>query len=194
MPDEPEADEATVSQVADFMKDGRQAAAPVDPAIAIAKGEAGPIEPEATRAAAIPPTDARTEPAHEAGRNPVLGAIIAGRQTFEFPSPAAVAHVALGVVVTLLLVVTLLIFLQPIPARTDAPTTAPLTRPALPGFVSARVLNCRSAPAIQARTVRRLARGEQVQLVAREGDWISLGYEGGQCWALATYLSRQRPY
>jgi hypothetical protein len=62
-----------------------------------------------------------------------------------------------------------------------------------PAFVTASVLNCRSAPAREAESVRMLERGEAVRLLARDGEWVSLAYEGGQCWALLRYFSLDEP-
>lgn len=60
-------------------------------------------------------------------------------------------------------------------------------------FVTARVLNCRSAPALQAEPVEVLSRGDSVRLLARDGDWVSLVGSSGQCWALIRYFSVERP-
>lgn len=60
-------------------------------------------------------------------------------------------------------------------------------------FVAARALSCRDAPALQARRVRVLARGASVQVLARDGEWVSLATSIGQCWASAKYVSAPRP-
>jgi hypothetical protein len=60
-------------------------------------------------------------------------------------------------------------------------------------FVTASMLNCRTAPAIQAETVETLARGDGVQLLSRDGEWVSLVTPSGQCWALARYFSVDQP-
>jgi hypothetical protein len=60
-------------------------------------------------------------------------------------------------------------------------------------FVTAGVLNCRSAPALEAEPVKILVRGDAVRLIARDGEWVSLVQTGGQCWALARYFSAERP-
>jgi hypothetical protein len=62
-----------------------------------------------------------------------------------------------------------------------------------PAFVTASVLNCRSAPAREAESLKMLVRGEAVRLLARDGEWVSLAYEGGQCWALLRYFSLDEP-
>ena len=62
-----------------------------------------------------------------------------------------------------------------------------------PAFVTASLLNCRSAPARQAQSLKVLLRGDIVRLLARDGEWVSLVYEGGQCWALVRYFSLDRP-
>jgi hypothetical protein len=65
--------------------------------------------------------------------------------------------------------------------------------PQSPAFVATRALSCRDAPALQARRVRVLARGTPVQLLARDGDWVSLATRFGQCWALGKYVSEPEP-
>ncbi|HEU0133901.1 MAG TPA: SH3 domain-containing protein [Allosphingosinicella sp.] len=60
-------------------------------------------------------------------------------------------------------------------------------------YVSAALLNCRAAPSLQAERVRRIERGEQVALIAEEGEWISIAHEGRQCWAQAKYLAAVQP-
>lgn len=62
-----------------------------------------------------------------------------------------------------------------------------------PAFVTASLLNCRSAPAREAESLKMLVRGEVVRLLARDGEWVSLAYEGGQCWALLRYFSLDEP-
>lgn len=62
-----------------------------------------------------------------------------------------------------------------------------------PAFVTASLLNCRSAPAREAESLKVLMRGDVVWLLARDGEWVSLAYEGGQCWALVRYFSVDQP-
>jgi hypothetical protein len=62
-----------------------------------------------------------------------------------------------------------------------------------PAFVTASVLSCRSAPARQARRVRNLGRGDAVEVLAREGEWVSVAHRGAQCWTLARFVAEQRP-
>lgn len=86
------------------------------------------------------------------------------------------------------------------PARREnaaaALTRAPVA--ALPGrglaFVSASVLQCRSAPVDRAAPVRKLVRGAEVQILAREGEWMSIAHKGRQCWAAARFLSAAEPW
>jgi uncharacterized protein YraI len=59
--------------------------------------------------------------------------------------------------------------------------------------VTASLLNCRSAPALQARPVRRLARGDAIDIIALDGEWASIAAEGEQCWVLTRYISTARP-
>jgi len=63
----------------------------------------------------------------------------------------------------------------------------------LPAFVTASALNCRAAPAREAEPVEMLTRGDPVLLLARDGEWVSLVREGGQCWALMRYFSVEQP-
>jgi hypothetical protein len=60
-------------------------------------------------------------------------------------------------------------------------------------FVTASLLNCRSSPAEQAKPVRRLRRGEPVQVLAMEPAWASVSHKGRQCWASSRYISQQEP-
>jgi hypothetical protein len=62
-----------------------------------------------------------------------------------------------------------------------------------PAFVTASLLNCRAAPALEAETVETLTRGDPVRLLARDGEWVSLVDRGGQCWALIRFFSVERP-
>jgi hypothetical protein len=73
----------------------------------------------------------------------------------------------------------------------NEPETVPATIEA--SFVAARALSCRDAPALQARRVRVLARGASVQVLARDGEWVSLATSAGQCWAIGKYVSEPRP-
>lgn len=62
-----------------------------------------------------------------------------------------------------------------------------------PAFVTASLLNCRNAPAREAESVKVLMRGDPVRLLARDGEWVSLVHESGQCWALVRYFSVEQP-
>ena len=86
----------------------------------------------------------------------------------------------------------------PVEAKAPAPPAAPVALPALPAreqaFVTASVLQCRSAPVERSTPVRKLVRGAQVQILAREDDWISVAHKGRQCWAAARFLSAAQPW
>lgn len=73
-----------------------------------------------------------------------------------------------------------------------------MTLPALAArkqaFVTASVLQCRSAPVNQSAAVRKLARGAEVQILARDGAWVSVAHKGRQCWAAARFLSAAEPW
>jgi hypothetical protein len=70
---------------------------------------------------------------------------------------------------------------------------AALTRSEETGFVTASLLNCRTAPAEQAAPVRILPRGEPVRVLALEPAWASVSHRGRQCWASTRYLSAEQP-
>jgi hypothetical protein len=60
-------------------------------------------------------------------------------------------------------------------------------------FVAASLLSCRAAPVLQARRVRNLGRGDEVEVLGYDGEWASIAYRGGQCWARARFLSPVPP-
>lgn len=62
-----------------------------------------------------------------------------------------------------------------------------------PAFVTASVLNCRSAPAAESPQLERLVRGDRVDMLARDGEWASVSHEGRQCWTLIRYLAFDQP-
>jgi hypothetical protein len=61
------------------------------------------------------------------------------------------------------------------------------------GFVTARLLNCRASPILGARSLRILARGESVQILAREPGWLSIAHRDRQCWVVERYVSKPKP-
>jgi len=73
----------------------------------------------------------------------------------------------------------------------------PMALPALPAreqaFVTASLLQCRSAPVNQSPAVRKLVRGAEVQVLARDGAWASVAHKGRQCWAAVRFLSAAQP-
>lgn len=80
------------------------------------------------------------------------------------------------------------------PVEANVQRAAPLSPDqGQPAFVTASVLNCRTSPSRQAELVAVLVRGDPVRLLARDGEWMSLAHEGGQCWALSRYFSIQAP-
>lgn len=78
-------------------------------------------------------------------------------------------------------------------ADPPAAVTTKLLPEAQPAYVAARLLNCRDAPSLRARTVRRLERGVPVNVYAVEEGWANIAHRRGQCWALADYLSVEAP-
>ncbi|MDP8913369.1 MAG: SH3 domain-containing protein [Pseudomonadota bacterium] len=83
------------------------------------------------------------------------------------------------------------------PAFVSPGKPVPMALPALPAreqaFVTASVLQCRSAPVHQSPAVRKLVRGAEVQILAHEGAWASVAHKGRQCWAAARFLSAAQP-
>lgn len=61
------------------------------------------------------------------------------------------------------------------------------------GYVTASLLNCRSIPANDGPTVRRLTRGAPVQVLGTDWGWVSIAHQGRQCWASATFISETKP-
>jgi hypothetical protein len=89
---------------------------------------------------------------------------------------------------------------QPLPSRESQTAQAKLASDSkakaeaeAKGFVTASLLNCRSSPAEEAKPVRRLRRGEPVQVLAMEPAWASVSHKGRQCWASSRYISEQEP-
>ena len=60
-------------------------------------------------------------------------------------------------------------------------------------FVNARIVNCRASPIDRAVSVRKLARGTSVSVLAREEGWTSVSIRGRQCWVASRYVSREAP-
>ena len=79
--------------------------------------------------------------------------------------------------------------------QTGAEPASSLVLPegATSGFVSASLLNCRTAPAEQSRPVRTLSRGDEVQILALEPGWLSISHRGRQCWASSRYITANQP-
>ena len=69
---------------------------------------------------------------------------------------------------------------------------APPTRIGI-AYVTASILECRSAPAREAASMRRLARGTRLEVLSLDGDWVSVSHGDRQCWVAARYLSVQEP-
>jgi uncharacterized protein YraI len=84
---------------------------------------------------------------------------------------------------------------EPQPAQASATDAAVpgFSEPQQTGFVTASLLNCRTAPAEQAEPVRILRRGDSVEVLALEPEWASISHRGRQCWASTRYLSAQQP-
>jgi uncharacterized protein YraI len=60
-------------------------------------------------------------------------------------------------------------------------------------FISASILSCRAAPSRQGPLVAKLVRGMPVQILARDGDWVSIAFDARQCWALGRFVSPKKP-
>lgn len=122
------------------------------------------------------------------------------------PSPLLVIAGALFISSAIALIVTFAIPSPSPPAATPEPlgqqavpssgtASAPTTvaQPVKQAFVAASTLSCRSAPTLQGTRVKTLARGARVVILAEDGAWASLGYEGHQCWAEARFISDLPP-
>jgi hypothetical protein len=72
------------------------------------------------------------------------------------------------------------------------PPVAAASRPRL-ASISARLVNCRESPTLGARSLKTLARGDQVQVLASEPGWTSIAYRGRQCWVADRYVSYSPP-
>lgn len=104
----------------------------------------------------------------------------------------------IGLLALLVLLLFWMLLMQdraPSPAEGNANVAAPEESwpDGQPAYVTASVLNCRSAPAEEAPPLDRLVRGDQVIVLARDAEWASLSHQGGQCWALVRYLALQPP-
>jgi hypothetical protein len=77
------------------------------------------------------------------------------------------------------------------------PAKPPQANPIFPArkraFVTAGIVNCRASPVEQAASVKKLSRGAEVEIIAREADWLSISHKGRQCWAASRYISPDRP-
>ncbi len=60
-------------------------------------------------------------------------------------------------------------------------------------FVAASFLQCRSAPVRQAPAVRKLARGDALEVLTRIPEWASVSHRGRQCWVSDRFLSPVEP-
>lgn len=149
------------------------------------------LEPEQVR-----PVKPHFEKIRGPDGEPRLGRIVPGQEQGQ-PTLSATATLLAVALPLLLLVAVLLLSRGPRMTETVAQRVAPSPLPTQaapqPAFVTASVLNCRAAPARQAEPVRRLARGAQVAMIARDGEWISIAYRGQQCWALLRYIAKERP-
>jgi SH3-like domain-containing protein len=59
--------------------------------------------------------------------------------------------------------------------------------------VTVRLLNCRASPVRDAQSLRVLARGDAVRVLARESGWNSIAHSGRQCWVAERFISSERP-
>jgi hypothetical protein len=76
------------------------------------------------------------------------------------------------------------------PALPAAPAAAPAPARA---FVTASLVNCRESPVEQAKTVRKLRRGAELDVLATESGWASVAQSGRQCWVMDRYISAAQP-
>lgn len=180
------------------------AEAPVEPAAAAAEPAEEEAEAEPSPPLTEAPVSVAPEPADRikphfaklsgAAGEPRLGPIVRPGEK-EQPSLTTTGMLLAISLPFLFLIAVLLISRGPSADERPAPPPAPGAPPAAaqPAFVTASLLNCRSAPAREARSVRRLARGDSVDILARDGEWASIAAQGGQCWVLSRYISTARP-
>ena len=135
-----------------------------------------------------------------AARNRLVRASRRARERLEKldvpPATATLAGLAGGAAVSILagvLAIAALLAERNDAQQPPAPDRAIDQPSGTPGFVTASLLNCRAAPARQARLVRRLGRGEEIAILASDANWASISVEGRQCWVLARYISAARP-
>lgn len=82
------------------------------------------------------------------------------------------------------------------PRTPDQRTASAAARPSAGGdqaFVTASLLNCRAVPTNDGETVRKLSRGDAVQVLGADPGWVSVSHQGRQCWASSEYLSTVKP-
>ena len=78
----------------------------------------------------------------------------------------------------------------------DQRTASVAGRPSAGGeqaFVTASLLNCRAVPTNDGETVRRLSRGDAVQVLGADPGWVSVSHQGRQCWASSEWISTVKP-
>jgi hypothetical protein len=112
------------------------------------------------------------------------------------PATATLAGLAGGAAVSILAGVLAIAALLAEGNRDQQSSVADRTidqRPGTRGFVTASLLNCRAAPVRQGRLVRRLGRGEEIEILANDANWASIDVQGRQCWVQARYVSAARP-
>lgn len=202
--DEPPLTALERSLVADFMEEGAAPSVPGEPARGTAKREGEESRPSPMNRVAssslglLRRTKAGVKGTLSASQSHVLGAIVHERRTAETPRRSRAGLVA-SVAASLLLLTALVVAVREgtySRVVNSVSGTAPVPRRPTPGvaaYVTASVLNCRSAPATQAPTVKRLVRGDNVIVTARDQNWVSLSHEGRQCWAFLRYFSLTRP-
>ncbi|HEV2867259.1 MAG TPA: hypothetical protein VGX37_12185 [Allosphingosinicella sp.] len=177
-----------------------------DAAPAAAGGTSPAPEPEPARlwASDAAPAAARgTSPARE----PELArpwasdaAPAAARRTSgpaeEHPGLTPTAMLVALAIPLLVLIAALLIIPPYRPTKMPAPAdeTSRRSAAAAPAaFVTASILNCHTAPARQAPSVRRLGRRDTVRILATDGEWASIAFRQEQCWVLSRYLALETP-
>jgi hypothetical protein len=119
-------------------------------------------------------------------------------RTFQSGRPEWFARLYIGLLAVLVLLLFWVVLAQDRWPSTPAANTSVGAQPGplpngRPAFVTASVLNCRSAPAAEASQVERLVRGDRVLVLGRDREWASLSHEDRQCWALLRYLAFDQP-
>ncbi len=119
----------------------------------------------------------------------------AGSLSWRVPKGVVQPLIVGGLLIAIAALVVVLINMRGLNASANGgpPPPVPSLPAPEPAFVSARLLNCREAPALEAATARRLERGDEIAVLAVDRGWASISTSEGQCWVQTRYLSLEPP-